>query len=205
METRKVLKHTCFQQQDPLRPKRCRCRKYVTTTEAARLVKDGGAQYVVAYEREIAVEEVCNVCGNDEKLRRTCLECNHTGKHMVEKKIPIYGDDIIITVGSRGRKLVNLTAKKTPRSPTIERGHIIRANNDPDDPVSQAARERIEMWGRDTAFWLHSLGAAVRIVVNDKLHPGELRRGAVILQGHPEPEDDAKKGTGRRYDYGRAV
>jgi hypothetical protein len=206
MEIKKVLEHTCFQKNHPLSPMRCRCRKYISTVQAAKLVSQG-AEFVIKSYKALTVEEVCPVCGDQDKLKTNCSLCNKTGKVLITKNLPVYGDDIIVTVGTKGKRQASTIAKKTPRSPTIESNHILRAvaaiGNGQD-----AARERIEQYEMLTLkerikllvvnFNLLEFETAWREWEADtsKPFPLELRH---------EAPDDQKTMTGRRYDYGRSV
>lgn len=207
MEIKKILEHTCFQKDNPLSPIGCRCRKFVSTVQAAKLISEGSAQFVIKSYKALKTEELCLVCGDLDKLRDTCSLCGKTGKIWITRKLPVYGDDIITTVGTRGKRSANTIKKKTPRSPTVESNHILRAigavGNGQD-----AARERIEQYEMLTlkervkllvvGFDLLKFEQAWRdweLDVQQKF-PLELRR---------EPVDDIEAKTGRRYDYGRSI
>jgi hypothetical protein len=83
-----------------------------------------------------------------------------------------------------GREIYSpVNAKQTPRSATIEEEHIIRAyvyENLED-------QERIEIYGLSS-------------VLNKVISP---KKDFIPLRF--EPEDNAAEGTGRNYDWGRAV
>lgn len=204
METKKVRKHTCFQNgpgQDPLSPKNCNCRKYIAVTEAAVLVKESEAQYVVA--RYAEVSDICPICNGEEKLTKLCSNCKNTGK--IIRKEPVYGEDIIVSVGQRSQRIIK---KKTPRSPTIEQGHIYRALDDPDSDRSQAARSR---WDE---VELLTLKERIKLLVVD-CDVETFESNWRVWEQDPsqpfplafryEPSDNSVTGTGRRYDYGRSV
>ena len=204
METKKVRKHTCFQNglgQDPLNPKNCNCRKYVTTTEAALLVKESEAQYVVT--RYAEVSDACPVCDGQDILKNSCIRCEKTGK--IIRKEPVYGEDIIVSVGIKQQKIIK---KKTPRSPTIEQGHIYRALDDPGSSRSDNARAR---W--DEVELLTLKERIKLLVVNYDLQLFEIAWRAweadpsqpFPLELRTEPSNNKQSGTGRRYDYGRSV
>jgi hypothetical protein len=72
---------------------------------------------------------------------------------------------------------------KTPRVATIESEHIERAYV---EGVKEAA-ERIEEYGM--------------LILDARTYVGPNRIPAI----KPEPPDDPKTGTGRRYDFGRAI
>jgi hypothetical protein len=181
MQIKKVLAHTCFQlgrglaKDQPLSPKKCRCRQYVSVTEAAAEVALGLAQYVVAVEKVITTEEVCRVCANLDPYKKSCVACSGSGITVHKNVELVRGEDIIRTVSADGKD--NVTTSKVKKSPTIEKAHIERAyiNN------LQAEQLRIEAYGALNADSINAL-----------------------ITGY-EPEDDLKTHTGRRYDYGRAL
>lgn len=207
MDIKMVLEHTCFQKDDPLTPVRCKCRKYISTIEAAKLITQGTAQFVVKGYKDFSYEEACSQCTGDEKLKRSCDLCKNTGKVTIHKKLEVYGEDIITTVTEKGKQLANATAKKTPRSPTIEEGHIERLvgaiGNHP-----EAAADRI------LEYELLTLKERLRLLtVNNDLKTFEAAWQDWLLDTNQEfplelrrePVDDFKTHTGRRYDYGRSV
>jgi hypothetical protein len=177
---KKVLAHTCFQhnkgfvKDTPLSPKKCRCRAYITAAEAASEVALGLAQYVILVNEIIEIEDTCDICSADDTLKKTCLNCNHTG--VVKHKIPVVirGEDIIRSISPDGKR--NLKTTQVKRSPTIEKAHIERAYVN----GNRAEQMRIEEYGILTRAYLSSL-----------------------ISGY-EPFDDPIKGVGREYDWGRS-
>jgi DnaJ-class molecular chaperone len=155
----------------------------------------------------LTVEESCPTCGEDEKLRRSCTHCRTTGTVQVNKKIAVYGDAIIVTVGQTGKRQSNTTAKKTPRSPTIEAGHMMRSIG-AYGKGSETAIERINEYEILTlkerirllvaALDLKTFEAAWTLWESDTS-----KEFPLVLRS--EPVDDARKGEGRRFDYGRPV
>jgi hypothetical protein len=175
MEIRKVLVHSCFQKKKKvLSPTKCRCRQYLSVMEAASLVNQGLAQYVIASEKIVESDEVCNVCAGIDNLKKTCTVCGGTGSVKHSKVFVIRGEDIIY-ISLDGKK--NAKTTKVKKSPTIEKAHIERAYVD----GNITDQSRIESYGVSNKEFLISL-----------------------ISGF-EPEDDASKGTGRRYDYGRKL
>jgi hypothetical protein len=189
-EIRKVLVHSCFDKESdtPLMPKGCRCRTWKSTTEAAKLVESGIYRYVLAFEKTVQTEEICPNCSNDKNLKKTCIQCDKTGTVLVTSKYPVLGEDIILA--SEVSK-ENIKTVKVKRAPTLEKAHIQRA------VISGNVHEqmRIEEYGETGFLLLGSLGAEVR----------NRKTGEIIVKGHPEPKDDIKTGTGRRFDYGRSL
>jgi hypothetical protein len=207
MEIKKVLMHTCFQQDHPLSPVKCRCRKYIPAVDALRMIAEGTAQVVVKKYVDLEVQEPCPICAGDEKLVRSCFACSKLGKVTVTKKQPIYGEDVIVTVGERKNKFANTTAKKTPRSPTIESNHILRGIG-AFGGIVDAARERWDEYEQLTLKERIRL-LVPRIPVNIFDAVWNLWQSNPELPFpfilNPEPEDDLKTGTGRRFDYGRSI
>lgn len=181
MEIKKVLAHTCFQtgkgfaKDTPLSPKKCRCRQFVSASEAATEVALGLAQYVIASEKIVEIDEACPICTADEALVKFCQACKNTGLVKVSRTVIILGTDIIRTVSLDGNR--NTLTTQVKKSPTIEKAHIERAYVD----GNKVEQLRIEAYG-----------ASARDFIND------------LIVGL-EPEDDRKKGTGRTYDYGRTT
>lgn len=170
-----MVYHQCFLQSQiaagkraPLPPgkKRCTCRQEVTPEEAKELIEDGEAVYIVVERTFKPFEMTCTLCEGD-KTVKNCALCGGKGTVTKSYTVDINGDDIVaITV-----------ALKTPRTPTIEQGHIERAYVD----GIKVAQDRIEAYGESNRDFINSL-----------------------IVGY-EPADDPKTGTGRRYDYGRSV
>lgn len=207
MDIKKVLEHTCFQKEHPLSPVRCRCRKYISTVRAAKLISEGAAQFIITGYKDLSIEEVCPVCAGQDKLKRSCSFCKQTGIILVTKRLPVYGEDIITTVGEKNKRQTNITAKKTPRSPTIESGHILRSIGALGSGAEAASKRRDE-------YEMLTLKERIRLLVlNPDLETFEnLWRLWILDTDQPfpmelrsEPVDDAKTGLGRRYDYGRSV
>lgn len=174
--------HSCFSQMlGEQKPKRCRCRKKMSLIDATREVERGFAQWLILSQTLGTIKEICQTCGNDDKLKKSCQACQKTGE--VEKTFPInvFGTDIVlVTTGSlddAGRMVYKpVLAKKTPRVATIEKAHIHRAYLD----NNKEEQERIEVYG------LMTLESRIEMGIK------------------PEPADDPKTGTGRNCDYGRS-
>jgi len=204
--TKQVRGHTCFQKEHPLSPVNCNCRKYIDITEADRLVAEGIGQNIVKSYKTLTVEEVCPTCAGDEKLKRSCTHCRTTGTVQVNKQLPVYGEDIIVTVSPQGKRMSNRIAQKTPRSPTIEKGHIQRSVGEL-GKGSEAAIDRID------EYEMLTLKERMRLLVSANVLEFEAAFRTWIqdvskefpLPLRLEPEDNAKKGEGRLYDFGRPV
>ena len=173
--------HSCYSQHlNEKKPKRCRCRKKLTLSEATREVEKGVAQWVVISQSTVTVKEICPICAN-EGLRKGCDTCRGTGEVERDYQHAVYGTDIVlVTTGSLNDDglMVHRSVKalKTPRVATIEEEHITRAYV----MGYQEERDRIEEYG------LMTLEART-----------EMKIGV-------EPPDDPETGTGRNCDYGRS-
>lgn len=157
MDQKKVLAHTCFQRgkgfakDTPLSPKKCRCRQYVTVAEAAAEVALGMAQYVVVIDKMIEVEEVCDICGAVDILKKSCQNCGQTG--IVKRQTPliIRGEDINLSCLCIMPSIRRYRSNE--KSPTIEKAHIERAYVD----GNQAEQARIEEYGASVKDFVSSL------------------------------------------------
>jgi len=184
-DLKKVLVHSCLKREEghdednPL-PANCRCRKWLSVPDAKSLVDDGEAEYVAAFRRTIDTEVPCHICGQVPVLVKSCRSCDQTGFIKGKKIIIIRGEDIVFV--SR--------LKKTPRTATIEKAHIERTNEGHKDEVIRA-----DFYEILTVEFHESLGAAKIAKPSN----------TVINPGKPEPEDNPKLGTGRKYDWGRPV
>lgn len=159
---------------------RCRCRKVVTLQKADKMVKEGEASWEVKkreYDTELVI---CSMCGGSDEVYN-CSRCSGTGTMLVEKVVEIPGENIVLVsrppADKTEKKRSSALAAKTPRSATIEEGHIVRAYL----LGNKAAQERIEEYG-------------------------ELNRSFILsLVVGFEPADDRKKFTGRKWDFGRSI
>jgi len=118
---------------------KCRCRKYISIAAATKIVERGDATWLVT-KRTPVLEDVCQLCGADPEVKN-CANCHGTGKQDVNGVIEEYGTDIVQVsrpdLDEKKRKhrmiLLKRTASqkkpaiKTPRTPTIEANHILRA------------------------------------------------------------------------------
>ena len=207
-----MLAHTCFQRKKgmvrdtPLSPKKCRCRQYVTVEEAAKEVELELAQYVLAVDKIVEADQECPICGNLDKLKKSCTWCKGTGTVHAGLHIKIPGQDIIRTVSRDGRK--NVLTTKVKKAPTIESQHILRglgaiggsqyASRDRWDEYEMLVlKERIRLLVVGIVS-SEQFDEAWRLWLTDIEKP-------FLMPFREEPKDDLKAGTGRRYDYGRPV
>lgn len=104
-----------------------------------------------------------------------------------------YNNDIVLVSqlpeDETEKKRSSVLKKKTPRVATIEAPHIERAYV----YGKKEAQQRIEQYGEMVAYELYDLGATLK------------KNGKVVAQGKVEPKNDAARGIGRDYDYGRAL
>lgn len=174
-----VRVHTCLQKYEGYIAEKCTCRKFVTQEKAEQLKTDGYAAHVITSYRTIDVEDTCPIC-DDTDLKKSCRVCNKTGKVPSKKTIFEYGEDIYM------RPIL-----RTPRTATIEKNHIEYAYV----KLDKDAAKRIELYHQSDRLALAKLGAEIR----------DSETGEILIEGTPEPEDNPKTGTGRRYDYGRTI
>jgi hypothetical protein len=181
MATVKVLVHKCLQKIEGYIPPgtKCGCRKWISIPKAMIMVEEGDAAYVITEMRISEVDEPCRLCGGLPGFQKYCGECRASGTVKVRKLFTVQGENIYLT-----------SAKKTPRTPTLEKAHVERAITG-----KQADIDRIEYYGNLGILLLGELGAQIM----------DAKTGEIIKPGKPEPKDDASKGEGERYDYGRSV
>jgi len=184
MDIKTVRVHTCNQRSEGYIEKKCRCRKFVTHEVAAELMDDGYAKNIITLRKWIEIQIACPMCSGQEQFKRSCGMCGKTGVALVPKLYEEYGEDIYM------RPFL-----KTPRTATVEEEHVEYAYVKGD----KDAIKRIELYNELTLESLAGLGAAVI----RKAHTGKVLE--TVVEGHPEPEDDPKKGHGRTYDYGRSI
>ena len=184
--------HYCLSQEmisqgrDEPPARKCRCRKHISLSEATKKVKHGEARWVVlkrVYETKLIP---CPMCFGDKEVKN-CAQCGGSGQKAVMQAVEEYGNDIVYgsskPVDRKEKKYRPTLAMKTPRVPTIESEHIERWVV---YGVKEAG-ERIEEYGR-------LVKDALMFVGKDR-HP--------MIK--PEPLDDPATGTGRKYDWGRAI
>ena len=180
MEIKKVRVHTCNQKLEGYIVDRCRCRKFVTLEKAEQLKDDGVAANVITSYKTVEVEEKCPICEGADNLKKSCRMCGKTGKVFRKKSIFEYGEDIYI------RPFL-----KTPRTATIEEEHVDYAYilGDKD------AIKRIDLYHQLDQQSLAKLGAELR----------DAKTEEILFEGTPEPADDPRTATGRKYDWGRTI
>jgi RecJ-like exonuclease len=196
-----------LEEKEPPAPK-CSCRLIINITEATAIVKRGEAKWIVVSRTRGVRDVICSHCkgGQDVKI---CAKCSGTGKQEESYTEDIPGTDIVYTsadsVDESERKKRKWLAPKTPRVATIESEHIERAYV---SGVKEAV-ERIEEYGM--------------LIIKDRLR--QLAVGVTNEEfeeawaeyedaNYPpyspvpirfEPDNNAMRGEGRDFDYGRSV
>jgi hypothetical protein len=204
--------HSCPQQikvaEGRLEPPsgKCRCRKYIGIKKATEMVKNGDASFIVLFRVRESTDAVCRLCQGDKEVKK-CANCFGKGTEPGTIIREDYGNDIVLVsrppADKKEKKRSSVLSLKTPRVATIESEHIQNAYSDAiatekvdgkikrvwvnSRPDSQAARDRIEEYGR--------------LILDARMFIGPNRIPAI----KSEPANDAKTGTGRDYDYGRAI
>jgi hypothetical protein len=179
---------------EPPAPK-CRCKKKIDYAEANDLVAQGVAKWVVT-KRERGVEEVrCHFCTSMSNVeRKSCDNCHGTGKTSVARVWETFNNDIVRLGDDReGFKEV------TPRVASIEEEHIEGAY------VNKVAHviERIKEYASMIQEALAWFGPFFRCKMGARLR--DAKTGEVIEPGIPEPPDDWRTQTGRKWDQGLTV
>lgn len=177
---KKVRVHTCPETRDGRFAGDCTCRKYVTVEKAEQLKENGLASHIISSHKQIEVEGECGICGADQQLKKSCRVCNKTGIAFNKKDHFEYSEDLYM------RPIL-----RTPRTATIEKNHIEYAYI----KLDKDAAKRIELYHQSDKLALAKLGAEIR----------DSRTQNILIDGTPEPEDNPKTGTGRRFDYGRPI
>jgi hypothetical protein len=186
--------------------KKCRCRKIISLADATALVKVGEAKWVVKERKRGEKSVICRLCHADPEVKN-CAQCGGTGKQMIAFVEDIPGLDIVYTssdpVDEAEKKKRKWLAPKTPRVATVESEHLELAYSDAlirtkingrttvawatNDKTAEAARERIEEYGR--------------LIIDARHFVGKDRVPTI----KPEPADNPMTGEGRNCDYGRAI
>jgi len=168
--------------------KKCRCRQFISSDKAEEMVKRGEALWVVKEHIRGTREETCRLCHGDPQVKN-CAFCGGKGTVEVNASADIRTYDIVLAnneaADKKDKKQRPGLMMKTPRVATIESKHIWRAYGDALIAGrwvgSNEARDRIEEYGR---------------MARESL--------AELVVGF-EPDDDPKKGQGRKYDFGRSI
>jgi glutaredoxin len=184
MEIKKIRVHTCNQEIEGYIQKKCRCRKFVTLEKATELMNDGYANNIIESFKTVDIKTICSMCAGMDAYKKSCTFCGKTGETLKKFAQAVYGENIYM------RPFL-----KTPRTATIEEEHVEYAYVKRD----KDAIKRIELYQDLNRQALVELGAGiVRKTVTGKVLE-------VVIEGHPEPEDDASKWQGRTYDQGRSI
>lgn len=181
-----VRVHTCIQRIEGYIEKKCRCRRFIPKSEAEIMTQIGDAEYTIESLKVSERKIDCSFCGGIKPFVKSCGVCNGQGNFSFKETFVVRGADIYMT-----------SAMKTPRTPTIEKNHILRQfqQDRTKNGFISEAKERMHVYGVLNKLVLGELGAELR----------DSKTGEIILDGRPEPEDNAKTGTGREYDWGRSI
>ena len=110
--------------------KSCRCRKFISSTEAEALVKNGTARWTVIDRVQGLRDEPCRLCNGDKDVKN-CAFCGGKGVVSVNAIENIKSYDIVTvsaeSADEKEKKYRPTLAMKTPRVATIESEHIERA------------------------------------------------------------------------------
>jgi hypothetical protein len=184
--------HSCIHQikvaEERLEPPaaKCRCRRYIAIAKATLMVKNGEASFIVKSRTREPSNEICRLCHGDKEVKN-CANCFGSGKERGTIIWEDYGNDIVLVsrppADKFEKKRSSSLAAKTPRVATIEKNHIELAYV----YEVKEAQERIEEYGR--------------LILDARMFIGKDRIPCLKV----EPENDAKTGTGRDYDFGRAI
>ena len=195
---------------------KCLCRKYVSLERAKEMVRNQEAKWCVIKRTPGTIMIDCRMCHGDPKLDcKHCPLCRGVGSIEKSDFVEEYSFDVALvsraSVDVKERKYRPALSMKTPRVPTIEAAHIIRAY------VSDEAREIVEMvetgprWVRKYANARTTPQAAQAarerieeyglLVLDARTYAGIDRVSMIGV----EPADNPDTGEGRRYDYGRGV
>lgn len=196
-----------LEEKEPPAPK-CPCRRKITVAEATEIVKRGEAKWIVKSRKRGVRSVICSHCkgGSDIKI---CAKCDGTGKQEESYVEDIPGTDIVYTsadsVDQREKKKRKWLAPKTPRVATIESEHISRAYLD----GNKEAVMRIEEYG------MLIVKEQLRQLANDmtneefdaswKKYEDDNCPPYSPVPIRQEPKNNAAKGEGRDYDFGRTV
>lgn len=126
--------------------KNCRCREFINHEEAQALVNQNAACWVIVERIRGLREETCGLCHGDPTVKK-CAMCGGKGTVLNDVAEDIKSYDIVLISSkpkdTKEKKYRYALALKTPRVPTIEYKHIIRAYVD----GVKAAQMRIEEYG----------------------------------------------------------
>ena len=204
--------HSCPQQikvaEGRLEPPsgKCRCRKYIGIKKATEMVKNGEASFIVLKRVWEGSNEICRLCAGSKEVKK-CANCFGKGTEKGTLVREDYGNDIVLVsrppADKKEKKRSSALSMRTPRVATVESEHLELAYSGSVGtkivngkktrvwinlrPEAQAAQDRIEEYGR--------------LILDARMFVGPNKIPAI----KDEPLNDAKAGTGRDFDYGRAI
>lgn len=145
--------HSCIFQQkvaeqklEPNPYKKCRCRKQITFEDAKLMVRWGEAKWVVKKRQFVERDRICDKCKDETPFKATCDTCKGTGKIKFISLVDDPGLDIVLNAHHTKSARVS-----TPRVPTVESKHILRAYVPTEirQMVQAALSEREGSWGNN--------------------------------------------------------
>lgn len=196
--------HSCIQQikvaEERLEPPaaKCRCRKYIGIAKATLMVKNGEASFIVTNRIREATGEICHLCKGDPEVKK-CANCFGSGKEKGTLIREDYGNDIVLVsrhpADKTEKKRSSALAAKTPRVATVEKNHIENAYS------GSLTTDKPRQWRGDGAEARERIEEYGRLILDARMFVGKDRIPCIGI----EPENDAKTGTGRDFDFGRAI
>jgi hypothetical protein len=200
----KILVHHCIAQEviayglmEPSVENKCRCRKKISLKRATQLVHEGAASWITATRVRGEREKTCRLCEGNKEIK-SCALCLGKGFTIEPFVEDTPGSDILLISrnpkDTKDKKSYWLK-QKTPRTATIEQGHMERALD------FKEAKERVEDYGWMIQMALYELGAEIRY----RVETGKALETLKGYEGRPEPENNEKTRIGRDYDWGRAI
>ncbi len=150
--------------------KKCSCRKLVSYFDADLMVKWGEAKWVVTARERGSEERICKLCQGGE-LKSNCDVCKGTGKMQVAVVWNTYSRDIVLLAHRTKSSRVS-----TPRVPTVESKHILRAY------VSNHSRQLVGAAQNTDGEWISDeydlVGQGVRFQHLENVSPTQARLAA---------------------------
>jgi hypothetical protein len=198
-----------LEEKEPPAPK-CNCRRKITVAEATAIVKRGEAKWIVKSRKRGVRLVACSHCKGGTEIK-ICAKCSGTGKQEETYVEDIPGTDIVYTsadsVDESEKKKRKWLAPKTPRVATVESKHIVRAYV---DKVPEAAK-RIDQYG--LLIVKEQLRMLAEGLTNEEFDAAWAEyagldddcRGHLLVQIRMEPDNNAARGEGRDYDFGRTI
>jgi hypothetical protein len=215
-----VLLHHCIsqemvaQQLEEPPAKKCTCREIIPYSKSKEMVKNREARNCVVKRERGKHSVTCTMCGGDPEVKN-CAKC--AGLGAIDEPViwDTYTDHIVLVsqgaADPKEKKYRPALALKTPRVATIESKHIIRAyaddNLDAADRIEEYGmlilKEQLRMLAKNISN--EEFDKAWEEYTAEKEEQEHQEPPRLLVPIREEPDDNAKTGEGRRYDYGRAI